>query len=110
MIYTDFWFFCVFSLFFPINFHFPPNSFTSCAPQWAKIGINFSSFQLSLSAILFHTSLALIFLLYSCFFVKLNMFQTVKYLAGIGLLAYLSGHSLLSGLIKRNAAAKGKQQ
>ncbi len=38
------------------------------------------------------------------------MFQTVKYLAGIGLLAYLSGHSLLSGLIKRNAAAKGKQQ
>lgn len=78
--------------------------------MWAKIGINFSSFQLSLSAILFHTSLALIFLLYGCFFVKLNMFQTVKYLAGIGLLAYLSGHSLLSGLIKRNAAAKGKQQ
>lgn len=99
----------MFSLSFPHPFPFPPK-LLHCAPQWAKIGINFSSFQLSLSAILFHTSLALIFLLYGCFFVKLNMFQTVKYLAGIGLLAYLSGHSLLSGLIKRNAAAKGKQQ
>lgn len=63
--------------------------------------MNFSAFKFSLSAILFHLSLALIFLLYGCFFVQLNMFQTVKYLAGIGVLAYLSGHSLLSSLIKK---------
>ncbi|KAI2808529.1 proteasome regulatory particle base subunit [Blomia tropicalis] len=69
--------------------------------MWFKIGINFSRFQFSLSAILFHTSLALIFLLYACFFIQLNMFQTVKYLAGFSLLAYLSGHSLLSNMIRK---------
>jgi len=68
---------------------------------WIKIGVNLSAFPFSLSAILFHTTLALIFLLYGGFFVQLNMFQTVKYLAGLSVLAYLSGHSLLSSLIKK---------
>lgn len=70
--------------------------------QWYKIGVRFDSFHFSLSTILFHTSLALIFLLYGCFFLKLNMFQTIKYLAGFSFVAYLSGHSLLSSLIKKN--------
>ncbi|KAH7643011.1 dolichyl-diphosphooligosaccharide-protein glycosyltransferase subunit 2-like protein [Dermatophagoides farinae] len=67
---------------------------------WFKIGINLSDFQFSLSALLFHGSVAAIFLLYVCFFLKLNMFQTIKYLAGLSAIAYLSGHSLLSRLIR----------
>ncbi|KAH9418812.1 proteasome regulatory particle base subunit [Dermatophagoides pteronyssinus] len=67
---------------------------------WFKIGVNLSNFKFSLSALLFHGSIAAIFLLYVCFFLKLNMFQTIKYLAGLSFIAYLSGHSLLSNLIR----------
>jgi len=65
---------------------------------WLKIGINFSGFPFTLSALVFHTGLALIFGLYICFFVKLNMFQTCKYLCGLGVITFLAGHSLLSRL------------
>ena len=68
--------------------------------QWLKIGLNFSGFPLSLSALVFHSGLALIFGLYVCFFIKLNMFQTCKYLAALGVITFLSGHQLLSRLAK----------
>ncbi|KAF7492317.1 Dolichyl-diphosphooligosaccharide--protein glycosyltransferase subunit 2 [Sarcoptes scabiei] len=68
---------------------------------WVKIGVNLSNYRFNLSSILFHSSLAAIFLLYGCFFVSLNMFQTIKYLTGLSVIVYLSGHSLLSNLIRK---------
>ena len=70
---------------------------------WFKLGVNLSAFRFSLSAILFHSSLALIFVLYTLFFAYLNMFTTIKCLSGVLLLAFLSGHRLLSSLAKKNA-------
>ncbi|XP_054153905.1 dolichyl-diphosphooligosaccharide--protein glycosyltransferase subunit 2-like [Oppia nitens] len=67
---------------------------------WLKIGVNLSNFPFSLSALVFHTGLALIFGLYICFFLKLDMFQTCKYLAGLGVITFLAGHSLLARLAK----------
>jgi len=63
---------------------------------WIKLGVNISDFPLSLSAILFHGSLALIFTLYGLFWLKMNMFTTMKCLSGVVLVAFLSGHRLLA--------------
>lgn len=65
---------------------------------WIKIGINFSNLQLSLAALLFHSSVAAIFALYLVFWLRLNMFTTVKCLLGLAVVAFLSGHSLLRKL------------
>jgi len=62
---------------------------------WIKIGVNISAFPFSLSALVFHIGLALIFLLYVCFFIQLDMFQTCKYLTGIGAVTFFAGLSLL---------------
>ena len=41
---------------------------------------------------------AAIFSLYYCYFVTLNMFQTLRYLAVIGVPTFLFGNRLLSGI------------
>ena len=63
---------------------------------WIKIGVNISNFPFSLSALAFHVGLAAIFGLYFCYFVKLNMFQTLRYLGLIGIPTFIFGHRLLS--------------
>lgn len=68
---------------------------------WAKIGLNASKFSFSLSALLFHGSLLLIFALYTLFFIRLNMFTTVKCLSGVLVTAFLSGHYLLKNLASK---------
>lgn len=68
---------------------------------WSKIGLNFSNFSFSLSAVLFHGSLLLIFALYTLFFIRLNMFTTIKCLSGVLLTAFLSGHYLLKNLASK---------
>jgi len=73
---------------------------------WAKIGFNFSRFSFSLSAIAFHLSLAAIFGLFYCYWIKLNMFQTLRYLALLGFVALFSGNSLLKGLAASNKEKK----
>lgn len=65
---------------------------------WVKIGLNLGKFRFSLSALLFHGSLLLIFALYTLFFVRLNMFTTMKCLSGVLVTAFISGHYLLKGL------------
>ncbi|CAG2177440.1 unnamed protein product, partial [Oppiella nova] len=67
-------------------------------PQWLRLGVNFGRFSLSLSALVFHSSLAAIFLLYGLFFYTLNMFETCKYLTPVAALAFLAGHQLLARL------------
>ncbi|CAL1297560.1 unnamed protein product [Larinioides sclopetarius] len=65
---------------------------------WIKLGANLSNFPCSIYAAGFHLGLASIFALFVCFWMHLDMFSTLKYLLGLGLLTYLSGHRLLSKL------------
>ncbi|CAF0949106.1 unnamed protein product [Brachionus calyciflorus] len=65
---------------------------------WLSIGVNFSKFSFSLSGIVFHVALAGIFGLFYCYWVKLNMFQTIKYLALLGAVAFFAGNKLLRSL------------
>ncbi|XP_053213850.1 dolichyl-diphosphooligosaccharide--protein glycosyltransferase subunit 2-like [Panonychus citri] len=68
---------------------------------WAKLGANLSGFSFSLSGLLFHLGLGSIFALFTCLWLQLNMFTTIKYLLGLGLITFLSGHSLLSKLASK---------
>jgi oligosaccharyltransferase complex subunit delta (ribophorin II) len=69
--------------------------------MWIKIGANISNFSFSLSTIGFHAGLTAIFALYLCYFLQLNMFTTLRYLAIIGLPTFLFGNKLLSGIAAR---------
>ena len=72
---------------------------------WLGIGFNFSKFHFSLSGIVFHVTLAAIFGLFYCYWIKLTMFTTLRYLTVLGVVAYISGNKLLKSL----AAAKEKK-
>lgn len=63
---------------------------------WAKLGINISNFPFSLSALGFHLGLGGIFVLFGFFWLQLNMFQTLKYLLGLGVVTFLCGNKLLA--------------
>jgi len=66
--------------------------------MWLGIGFNLSRFSFSLSGLVFHLSLVAIFGLFYCYWIQLNMFQTVRYLALLGLVAFVSGNKLLKSL------------
>jgi oligosaccharyltransferase complex subunit delta (ribophorin II) len=68
---------------------------------WIKIGVNISNFSFTLSTVGFHVGMAAIFGLYVCYFLSLNMFTTLRYLAIIGLPTFLFGNKLLSGIAAR---------
>jgi len=72
---------------------------------WAKIGVNCSNFAFSLAAVGFHVGLAAIFLLYFYFWLELDMFVTIKYLSGIGLVTFLCGNSLLATIARNKKMA-----
>lgn len=80
------------------NSHFQSISFEALFIKWLGIGFNLSKLQISLWAILFHGALASIFGLYYCYWIKLNMFVTLRYLALIGGVALVSGNKLLKSL------------
>lgn len=67
---------------------------------WTRLGLNMNKFSFSFSSLLFHGSLALIFVLYTLFFIRLNMFTTLKCLSGVLMTAFISGHYLLKNLSK----------
>ncbi|XP_020293831.1 dolichyl-diphosphooligosaccharide--protein glycosyltransferase subunit 2 isoform X2 [Pseudomyrmex gracilis] len=69
---------------------------------WARLGVNLSNFPLSLSAITFHLGLGGIFVLFGIFWLKLNMFVTLRYLLGFGLLTFLAGNKMLSQIAHRH--------
>ncbi|CAO1364736.1 unnamed protein product [Diamesa serratosioi] len=62
---------------------------------WGKLGINVSNFSFSLSTFGFHGGLGAIFALFLCFWLKLNMFETVKYLIPIAIFTFLCGNRVL---------------
>jgi oligosaccharyltransferase complex subunit delta (ribophorin II) len=61
-----------------------------------KLGVNVSNFPLSIGALGFHLGLGGIFGLYYVFWVQLDMFTTLKYLMGIGVVTFLCGNSVLA--------------
>lgn len=69
---------------------------------WARLGVNCSNFPVSLASVGFHLGLASIFLLYTYFWLELNMFQTMKYLTVLGVITFLCGNSLLATIAKRS--------
>lgn len=62
---------------------------------WGRLGINASNFSLSLSAIGFHGGLGAIFSLFLCFWLQLDMFETITYLIPIALFTFLCGNRVL---------------
>ena len=62
---------------------------------WMKLGVNISSFPISLPSIGFHLGLASIFGLYLQFWLHLDMFSTIKYLIMVGVVTFLCGNSML---------------
>jgi oligosaccharyltransferase complex subunit delta (ribophorin II) len=62
---------------------------------WGRVGTNLSNFSFSLSALGFHGGLGAIFSLYLCFWLKLDMFQTIQYLLALSLLTFLCGNRVL---------------
>ncbi|XP_046817053.1 dolichyl-diphosphooligosaccharide--protein glycosyltransferase subunit 2 [Vespa crabro] len=69
---------------------------------WAKLGVNISNFPLSISAVTFHLGLGGIFLLFGIFWLKLNMFVTLRYLLGLGVVTFLAGNKLLSNIAHKH--------
>jgi oligosaccharyltransferase complex subunit delta (ribophorin II) len=74
---------------------------------WLRVGINFGNAKFSLWALGFHVGLAAIFGLYVCYWLHLNMFQTLNYLALIGLPTFVCGNRLLKSF---HASATPKQK
>lgn len=68
---------------------------------WGRIGVNLSNFPFTLSTIVFHLGVAGIFGLFACFWLKLTMFTTLKYLAGLGAVTFISGHGMLTRLTQK---------
>ena len=72
---------------------------------WGKLGANISLFPFGLSSIFFTIFLGAIFVLYVCFWLQLNMFTSMKYLIMIGVVAFLSGNSLLVKIAEKRKSS-----
>lgn len=72
---------------------------------WAKLRANVGNFPLSLSALGFHLGFGAILGLFGVFWLKLNMFETIRYLIPLALITFLCGNRLL-----RSIAARGSEK
>ncbi|KAK6018568.1 hypothetical protein OSTOST_15841, partial [Ostertagia ostertagi] len=68
---------------------------------WFRIGLNFGNMPLSLWTLIFHGSLTALFALYFVFWLQLNMFGTLKYLAVVGSLTYFAGNRVLRAVAEK---------
>uniref|UniRef100_A0A914Y5P3 Dolichyl-diphosphooligosaccharide--protein glycosyltransferase subunit 2 n=1 Tax=Panagrolaimus superbus TaxID=310955 RepID=A0A914Y5P3_9BILA len=66
--------------------------------MWLQIGLNFNNVKISLWSLGFHSGLLAIFGLYFVFWLQLNMFETLKYLAVIAVPTFFCGNRLLRSL------------
>lgn len=71
---------------------------------WAKLGINVSNFTFSLSTIGFHLGFGAILGLFGLFWLKLDMFQTVRLLIPIAAVTFLCGNRLLRRIAGQKSA------
>nr|XP_039273856.1 dolichyl-diphosphooligosaccharide--protein glycosyltransferase subunit 2-like isoform X2 [Styela clava] len=71
--------------------------------SWLKTGMNLSNLSLAPKNLIFHGGLIGIFVLYYLFWVQLNMFTTLRYLALLGSVTFLAGSKVLA-----DQAARGQ--
>lgn len=69
---------------------------------WAKLRANMSNFPFSLSALGFHLGLGAILGLFGVFWLKLDMFDTVRLLIPLALITFLCGNRLLRTIAGRS--------
>ncbi|KAM3960906.1 oligosaccharide transferase delta subunit [Aphomia sociella] len=67
---------------------------------WARLRLNFDNFPATPSALVFHLALGASLGLYGVLWLKLTMFDTMRYLLPLGGLTFLSGHRLLRRLVQ----------
>uniref|UniRef100_A0A182SS73 Dolichyl-diphosphooligosaccharide--protein glycosyltransferase subunit 2 n=1 Tax=Anopheles maculatus TaxID=74869 RepID=A0A182SS73_9DIPT len=62
---------------------------------WARLGVNVKNFPLSLGALGFHLGLGAILVLFTIFWLRLNMFETIRYLIPLALFTFFCGNRML---------------
>ncbi|KFB36663.1 AGAP007638-PA-like protein [Anopheles sinensis] len=62
---------------------------------WAKLGVNVRNFPFSLGAVGFHLGLGAILALFGVFWLRLNMFETIRYLIPLALFTFFCGNRML---------------
>lgn len=65
---------------------------------WAKAGANVDNFSFSLATVVFHVGLCGIFALYYMFWIKFDMFYTMKLLGLIGGITFVGGNKMLANM------------
>ncbi|XP_073462625.1 dolichyl-diphosphooligosaccharide--protein glycosyltransferase subunit 2 isoform X1 [Aquarana catesbeiana] len=77
---------------------------------WIKIGVNISNFSFAPSTLIFHLGHAAMLGLMYVYWTHLNMFQTLKYLAILGIVTFLAGNRMLAQkAVKRTAAEQSSR-
>ncbi|CAG9581008.1 unnamed protein product [Danaus chrysippus] len=71
---------------------------------WGSLRLNFSLFPFTPSALLFHVALGASLSLYGLLWLKLSMFETLRYLLPVAGLTFLAGQRLLRRLARDKAA------
>lgn len=64
--------------------------------SWLKTGLNLSNMRFAPKNLIFHAGLIGIFLLYYFFWLQLNMFTTLRYLALLGSITFIAGNKVLA--------------
>jgi len=77
---------------------------------WLAVGINFGHMPLSPFTLGFHLGLACILGLYGMFWLRLDMFVTIKYLTLIGAVTFLCGNVMLRTMAERRKAKAAKSE
>uniref|UniRef100_A0A182TTD8 Dolichyl-diphosphooligosaccharide--protein glycosyltransferase subunit 2 n=1 Tax=Anopheles melas TaxID=34690 RepID=A0A182TTD8_9DIPT len=73
---------------------------------WAKLGVNVKNFPLSLGAIGFHLGLGAILVLFGIFWLRLNMFDTIRYLIPLALFTFICGNRMLRKIARGGSSEK----
>ncbi|VVD02490.1 unnamed protein product [Leptidea sinapis] len=66
---------------------------------WARLGVNCRLFPFTPAALIFHLGLGGSLSLYGLLWLKLSMFETLRYMVPLAAATFLSGHSLLRRLV-----------
>ncbi|CAJ0607638.1 unnamed protein product [Cylicocyclus nassatus] len=68
---------------------------------WNRIGVNSTKMPMTAWVALFHVGLSAMFGLYVIFWLRLNMFDTLKYLSVIGSFTFIAGNRVLRAVAAR---------
>jgi len=75
-----------------------------------RVGVNFGNMPLNPFTLGFHAGLGGILFLYFTFWLRLNMFTTLKYLALIGAVTFICGNRMLAAMADRRKTKEQKSE